>query len=70
MIEKKKQFCIIYKRYFSVCHLKIVLYFMHELKQKSSRSDVTGRHKRPVDSDVTEGEITTRSNRMKFRLLI
>ena len=24
--------------------------------------------KRPVDSDVTEGVITTRSNRMKFRL--
>ena len=24
--------------------------------------------KRPVDSDVTEGVITTRSNQMKFRL--
>ena len=26
------------KRYFSVCHLKIVLYFLHELKQKSRTS--------------------------------
>ena len=30
------------KRYFLVCHLKIVFYFLHELKQRSS--DVTGRH--------------------------
>ena len=30
------------KRYFSVCHLKIVFYFLHELKQRSS--DITGRH--------------------------
>ena len=56
------------KRYFSVCHLKIVFYFLHELKQRSRSSDVTGRHYRPVDSDVTEGVITSRSNRMKFRL--
>ena len=32
------------KRYFSVCHLKIVFYFLHELKQRSRSSDVTGRH--------------------------
>ena len=32
------------KRYFSVCHLKIVFYFLHELKQMSRSSDVTGRH--------------------------
>ena len=56
------------KRYFWVCHLKIVFYFWHELKQRSRSSDVTGRHLWPVDSDVTEGVITTRSNRMKFRL--
>ena len=52
------------KRYFSVCHLKIVFYFLHELKQRLRSSDVT----RPVDSDVTEGVITARSNGMKFRL--
>ena len=45
MIEKGK--AILYhvdisKRYFLVCHLKIVFSFFHELKQKSS--DVTGRH--------------------------
>ena len=34
-----------------------MFYFLHELK-----------HQRPVDSDVTEGVITTRSNRTKFRL--
>ena len=32
------------KRYFSVCPWKIVFYFLHELKQKSRRSGVTGRH--------------------------
>ena len=70
--KKLKQFCImpdadISKRYFLVFHLKIVfLNFLHELKQRSSA--VTGRHYRQVDSDVTEGVITTRSNRMKFRL--
>ena len=53
--------------YFSVCHLKIVFYFLHELKQRSC-SNVTGWHKRVVDSDVTEGVKTTRSNRLKFRL--
>ena len=53
---------------FSVCHLKILFYFLHELRQRSRSSDVTGRHYRPVDSDVTEGVITTRSNRMKFTL--
>ena len=58
------------KRYFSVYHLKIVLYFLHELKQMSRSGDVTGRHLRPVNSDVTEGVITTRSNGMKFRLLL
>ena len=61
------------KRYFSVpkvCHLQIVFYFLHELKQRSRSRDVTGWHERPVDSDVTEGVMTTRSNRMKFRLLI
>ena len=54
------------KRYFLVCHLKIVFYFLHEL----SKGVVTSLDgiKRPVDSDVTEGVITTRSNRMKFRL--
>ena len=31
-------------------------------------SEITGRHSRSVDSDVTEGVITTQSNRMKFRL--
>ena len=56
------------KRYFLVCVLKIVFYFLLELKQRSS--DVTGRHQRPVDSDVTEGVITTRSNQMKFRLAL
>ena len=32
------------KRYFSVCYLKIVFYFLYELKQRSRSSDVTGRH--------------------------
>ena len=32
------------KRYFSVCHLKIVFYFLHELKERSRSSDVNGRH--------------------------
>ena len=31
------------KRYFTVSHLKIVFYFLHELKQLSRSSDVTGR---------------------------
>ena len=39
------------RRYFFVCQLKIVFYFLHELKQ--GLSDVTGRHLRPGDSDVT-----------------
>ena len=43
-----------------------MFYFLDKLKQRSS--DVTGQHQRPVDSDVTEGVITTRSNRMKFWL--
>ena len=34
-----------------------------------SGSDVTGRHLPPVNSEVTEGAKTTRSNRLKFRLL-
>ena len=72
-LRSKKNKAVLYhadisKRYFSVCHLKIVFYFLHELKQRSRSSDVLGRHQRPVDSDVTEGVITTRSNRMKFRL--
>ena len=33
-----------------------MFYFLHKLKQ------------RPVNSDVTEGAITTRSDQMKFRL--
>ena len=45
------------KRYFLVCHLKVMFNNLHELKQRSS--DVTGRQKRPVDSNVTEGVITT-----------
>ena len=54
------------KWYFLVCHLKMVFNFLHELKQKSS--DITaGWHWRSVNSDVTEGVITTLSNRMKFR---
>ena len=56
----------IYRRYFLVCQFKIVFYFLHELKQRST--DVTGWHLRPVDSDVTEGVETTPSNRLKFRL--
>ena len=39
-------------RYFFACQLEIVPYFLHELKQRSS--DITGRHYRLVDSDVTE----------------
>ena len=58
------------KRYFSVCHLKIVCYFLHQLNQRSRSSDVNGRHQRPVDSDITEGVLTTRGNRMKFRLFL
>ena len=49
MIEKSKAIlsAVLYhvdisKRYFLVCHLKIVFYFLHELKQRSS--DVTGQH--------------------------
>ena len=64
MIEKSKAILSavlhhadISKRYFMVCHLKIVLYFLHELKQRSS--DVTGQHYRLVDSDVTKGDIMT-----------
>ena len=40
------------RRYFFVCQLKIVFYFLHELKQ--GFSDFTGRHLRPGDSDVTK----------------
>ena len=48
-LRSKKSKAILYhadisKRYFSVCHLKIVFYFLHELKQRSRSSDVTGRH--------------------------
>ena len=32
------------KQYFFVWHLKIVFYFLCELKQRSRSSDVTGRH--------------------------
>ena len=49
MIEKSKAIvsAVLYhvdisKRYFLVCHLKIVFYFLHELKERSG--DVTGRH--------------------------
>ena len=46
--EKKKKTILyhadISKRYFSGCHLKIVFDFLHELKQRSRSSDVTGRH--------------------------
>ena len=46
-IKSKKSKAILYnvdisRRYFFVCQLKIVFYFLHELKQRSS--DVTGRH--------------------------
>ena len=44
-----------------------MFYFLHEFKQKS-RSDITGQHQWPVDSDVTEGVKLTESNRLKFRL--
>ena len=70
-IEKSK--AILYhsdisKRYFLVWHLKIVFNFVHELKQRGS--EVTGWHWQLVDSDVTEGVITTQSNWIKFRLHI
>ena len=55
------------KRYFLVCHLKIVFYFWHELN-KGVVTSLNSIIKWPVDSDVTEGVITTRSNRMKFRM--
>ena len=49
MIEKSKAIVSavtyhvdISKRYFLVCHLKIVFYFLNELKERSG--DVTGRH--------------------------
>ena len=49
MIEKSKAIvsAVLYhvdisKRYFLVCHLKVVFYFLHELKERSG--DVTGRH--------------------------
>ena len=49
MIEKSKAIlsAVLYhvdisKWYFLVCHLKIVFYFLDELKQRSS--DVTGQH--------------------------
>ena len=46
--KKMKQFCIMQTFpndiIFSVCHLKIVFYFLHELRQRSTSSDVTGRH--------------------------
>ena len=47
--KRVKQFCQLFcyyaditKRYFLVCHLKIVFCFLHELKQRWG--DVTGRH--------------------------
>ena len=49
--RKKNMGFDISKRFFFVCQLKIVFYFLHELKQRSS--DVTERHLRLVDSDVT-----------------
>ena len=50
--------------YFFVCHLKIVLYFLYELKQSSS----DGTDGRSIQTSLRE-LITTRSNRMKFRLI-
>ena len=47
MIEKNKAMLYhadISKWYLSVCHLKIVFYFLHELKQRSRSSDITGWH--------------------------
>ena len=55
------------RQYVFVYQLKIMFYFLHELKQRSC-SNITGWHKRLVDSDVTEGVKTTQSNRLKFRL--
>ena len=48
-LRSKKNKAILYhadisKQYFSVCHLKIVFYFLHELKQRSRSSDITGQH--------------------------
>ena len=44
--KRVKQFCIMWTspdvKYFLVCQLKIVFYFLHELKQRSS--DVTFWH--------------------------
>ena len=45
--KKIKQFCIMQtfpNDIFLVCHLKIMFYFLHELKQRSRSSDATGRH--------------------------
>ena len=48
-------------RYFFICQLKMAFFFLHELiKQRSS--DVTGRHYRHVDSDVSLVEFTTRGD--------
>ena len=48
-------------RYFFVRQLKIALFFLHELiKQRSS--DVTGRHYRLNDSDVSLVEFATRAD--------
>ena len=48
-------------RHFFVCQLKIALFFLHELiKQRSS--DVTGRHYRLNDSDVSLVEFATRGD--------
>ena len=50
-------------------HLKIVFYFLHDLsKNQGVVTSLDGINGRSVDSDVTEGVIMTRSNRMKFRL--
>ena len=48
-------------RYFFICQLKMAFFFLHELiKQRSS--DVTGRHYRLNDSDVSLVEFATRGD--------
>ena len=45
--KKIKQFCIMQtfpNGISRLCDLKTVFYFLHELKQRSGSSDVTGRH--------------------------
>ena len=75
--KKVKQFCQLFCIMYTF-QIKLMIFLGLPLENRvllfawikaKEHSDITGRHKRPVDWNVTEGVITTRSNRMKLRLI-